>query len=84
MRRRIPQPPATGNAQLDAWARSVTDALSGIPFFSVISSANGPNSSGLTGDPGGFVVDIGSAVTKFWQKRSLSTSTTGWSAFSWI
>lgn len=80
-RLRVTAPPP-GNGALYDWARQVTDALNGLPNFSLISTSAGPNSS-VTGDPGALAFDVGSSVTKLWLKTSGST-TTGWSALSWI
>ena len=83
-RSRFPARPRFPDPQMEAWARALEDRVALLPNHSIISTSNGPNSSGLTGDLGDLATDIGSSVTKLWQKHSASTSTTGWSAFSWI
>jgi len=80
--RRIPLPPPTGDARLDAWTREVAEAFNGLPL-SYFSTSDGPNSSAVTAPEGFLGIEIGSSVTPFWIKRSGSTST-GWSAFSYI
>lgn len=84
MRRTLPPFPHALYPELAAWARAVEAIAISLPEFSIISTSAGPNSSGLTGATGALAFEIGSATTKLWQKRSASTSTTGWSAFSWI
>jgi hypothetical protein len=58
--------------------------LAVLPDFSIVSTSDGPNSSGISADLGTIAIDIGSSSTRLWQKRSASTSTIGWSNFSWI
>jgi hypothetical protein len=84
MARRSFTPPTTGDAGLNAWMRAVSDQLAHLPLFSIISTADGPNSLGVLGEPATIAVEIGSSATKLWQKRSASTSTIGWSHFSWL
>lgn len=79
---RLAQPPQSGNASVDAWMRDVTNVINGLPF-SFFSTANGPNASAVTAPQGFIGVEIGSSTTRFWIKRSGSTST-GWSHFSHI
>lgn len=62
--------------------RSVTDAINGLPL-SVFSTSEGPNVSAVTAPEGFLGIEIGSGATRLWIKRSGSTST-GWSALSWI
>lgn len=81
-RRRIIQPPTTGQPALDRWMREATDEIVAIPPMSVVSTSDGPNSSAITGSKGDLLVDIGSATTKFWQKTSDTTATSGWEALS--
>lgn len=83
-RRRSFYPPTTSDAALNEFLRAVADELNATPAISRISTADGPNSSGISGDYGLLAVDVGSSATKLWQKFSASTSTTGWSAYSWI
>lgn len=73
-------PPSRGPDAL--WFQQVTDALNVLPNFSIISTSAGPNSN-TTGDPSNIAFDVGSSVTKLWLKVS-GTTTTGWSALSWI
>lgn len=83
--RKFPPRPTHLDPRLDAWMRAVEENIREIPSFSISSTTNGPNSSGVTGDPGTLLVDVASsATTRLWIKDSASTSTTGWSAFSWI
>lgn len=85
MRFRLPPFPSGQFPEIDAWARAVEDAITSLPRVSIISTANGPNVSGVTAEPGTLAIDIASsATTRVWHKRSSSTVTTGWSAFSWI
>lgn len=84
MKRSLPPLPSNVDPQFLVWARAVEMQLLTLPELSVISTANGPNVSGRTGSPGALAVDIGSSVTRLWQKYSASTSTTGWSAYSRI
>lgn len=84
MARALPPLPGSLGAAFEVWARAVEAQLSAVPPMSVISTTGGPNASGLTGDLGAIAIDIGSSATRLWQKHSASTSTTGWSALSWI
>lgn len=85
MRHLLPPFPTHLYPELEPWVRAVEQLVSTMPRFSIISTLNGPNTSGLTGDPGTLAFEVASsATTRLWQKRSASTSTTGWSAFSWI
>jgi hypothetical protein len=61
----------------------IADALSNFPAFSVFSTADGPNTSGITARRGTLGLEIGSsATTPVW--ICTSSGTTGWSALSWI
>lgn len=71
-------PPTTG--PWAGWAQETTDAINGLPAFSLSSTTNGPNASIVSGDSGTILLDVGSSATTFWGKRSGST-TTGWAAF---
>ena len=61
----------------------IADALSGFPAFSTFSTADGPNTSGITARRGTLGLETGSsATTPVW--ICTSSGTTGWSALSWI
>jgi hypothetical protein len=81
--RTLPPIPANLDPALLAWARAVEAIVLSQPTWSLISTANGPNASGHTANLGDFAVDVGSSVTRLWQKHSASTSTVGWNAFLW-
>lgn len=76
---KIPQPPASGNAAVDAWMREVAAAVNALPF-SVFSTSDGPNSSAVTAPPGFIGIEIGSSSTPLWLKTG--SGGTYWSAIS--
>lgn len=84
MKRSLPPLPVTVDPQMLVWARAVEAVVLSLPEISIVSTSNGPNTSGITGSTGALLIDVGSAATRLWHKRSASTSTTGWSAFSWL
>jgi hypothetical protein len=77
-RLRVSAPPP-GQGAFFEWARQVTDALNGLPNFSLSSTTNGPQSL-ITGDSGEILIDVGSSATTLWFKRHSDGSTSGWSA----
>lgn len=84
MRRSLPPIPSGIDPRLLVWARAVEGIVLTLPEISIASTSNGPNASGMTGSTGALLIDIGSSSTRLWQKLSASTSTTGWSAYSWL
>lgn len=70
-----PIPPQEGQP-LAEWLRETADALNAIPSFSIFSTSDGPNDSGITGDVGTLGIDIGSSNTVGWLNTSGTTS--GW------
>ena len=78
----VPYPSSSGNGAVDDWMQEVTTAINQLPF-SIFSSSDGPNESGVTAPEGFIGVEIGSSTTKFWFKTSGSTNT-GWSYLSFI
>ena len=81
---RVALPPSSGNASLDAWNRSIADALNQLPTFSIFSTSDGPNSSGITANVPTIGFEIGSSTTKVWFKIEASSLTTGWSTVTFI
>jgi len=79
---RVSYPPSSGSFNIDSWMREVTVAINQLPF-SIFSTIDGPNESGITSPEGFLGLEIGSSVTKFWYKTSGSTNT-GWSYVSFI
>lgn len=73
---KVPLPPSSGNASVDAWMRDVTNAVNGLPL-SVFSTSDGPNQSAVTAPEGFIGIEVGSSATRLWFKNSGSTST-GW------
>ena len=73
---RIFLPHDESDANLRYWREQVTDALNLLPSFSIFSTDDGPNSSGVTADLGTVGVDTGSSGTVFWGKTS--SGTTNW------
>lgn len=84
MKRTIPKLPTTFAPDALVWARGVQDSIIQLPGFSIISTTDGPNTSGTSGTKGTLAIEVGSSATPVWVKRSGSTSTVGWSALSWI
>ena len=83
--RRFPPFPTARYPELATWARAVEEHIQSIPYFSQFSTSNGPNVLGVAADRATLGFDLASsATTLVWVKRSASTSTTGWSALSWI
>jgi len=78
---KIPQPPPSGSAGFDSWAREVTNVINGLPL-SIISTADGPNSSNVTAPIGFIGIEIGSSSTPLWIK--FGSGATYWSALSHI
>lgn len=78
MKRSIPKLPGSFDPDAMVWARAVNDAVLALPYLSIISTTDGPNTSGATGALGELAIDVGSSATRLWQKYSASTSTTGW------
>lgn len=73
-RQRVTLPFGIDEANVQDWRLQVTDLLNGLPTFSIFSTADGPNSSGLTAERGTIGVDIGSTATTFWGANSASTN----------
>lgn len=74
--RRVPIPPPSGNARIDAWMREVADAVNGLPL-SYFSTSDGPNTSRVTAPQGFLGIEVGSSATRFWIKEEGSGGT-GW------
>ena len=79
---RLPLPPISFDPAARNWAGAVSDAIAHLPELSIISTTDGPNTSGTSGSLGALAVDIGSSATRLWQKHSGSTSTSGWRPYS--
>lgn len=62
-RDRVPQPPSSFSGGLKTWAQAVTDALNGLPTFSLFSGTD-PGSSQVSGMPGHIAINYGSASTQ--------------------
>lgn len=75
-RLRVTSPPPTGTGLFTLWAKQVTDAINGLPNFSMSSVTNGPESN-VTASPGTLLINIASSGTVLWVKTS-GTTTTGW------
>jgi hypothetical protein len=58
-------------------------AIEGLPL-SYFSTADGPNTSGVSAPLGVLGIEIGSCATKLWFKKEASSLTTGWSQVSLI
>jgi len=80
-RLRISAPPPAGGPDA-LWFQQVTDAINGLPNFSLSSTSNGPESY-VTGDSGMLLIDVGSSATTLWFKES-GTTTTGWVAIDFV
>lgn len=78
----IRRPPPSGNPALDLWLTDVERVLNEFPNMSTSSTTNGPESL-VTGSLGMLLVDVGSSVTRLWQKQT-EGGTSGWSAISAI
>jgi hypothetical protein len=68
---------------MDFFLSQVAAALNELPAFSIFSTADGPNASGITASVGAIGIEIGSSGTKLWQKIGPS-STTGWASISTV
>lgn len=73
---RIQLPFGEDEANLRNWRETVTDAINELVPFSQMSTADGPNTSGITGEAGTIGIDTGSSGTVFWGKTS--SGTTNW------
>jgi len=79
-RLRISQPPLL-SADFHRWALQVTNALNALNNVSIFSSADPPNTSGLTASVGDIAINIGSHASKLW--FSASSATNAWSYISY-
>lgn len=78
--RGLSRPPATEDAPMGRYLQEIREALDGLPF-SFFSTADGPNTSGVTAPRGVIGVEIGSSSnTILWVKENDSSLTTGWEA----
>lgn len=76
----VSRPPATEDPALERYLQELRAAIQGLPF-SVFSTSDGPNVSGVTAPVGFIGIEIGSSATKHWLKQA-SSNTTGWRAIS--
>jgi hypothetical protein len=67
----------------DPTPSDLKQAIEGLPF-SYFSTADGPNTSGVSAPLGFLGIEIGSCATKLWFKQEASSLTTGWSQVSLI
>ena len=74
----IRRPPPSGNPALDLWLNDLERTINELPNMSTSSTTNGPNSR-VSGSLGMILVDVGSSVTKFWQKQT-EGGMSGWSS----
>lgn len=67
-------PPSGVDPRLNEWLQWVTDTLRALPAFSLFSTADGPNTSGITANAATLGVEIGSSSTKLWIKSQSGTT----------
>lgn len=71
----LPRPPFGLPLPLFQWAEAIQLAMNGLPQFSIFSTADGPNSSGVSGNRGILGIDVGSSKTRLWVCTSDGTNT---------